>query len=104
MTFVSTISAFDGLIAVYVGLPCELSKPKFVFKQLISVHCTHVRTNNIISWQLPSVLPSLFSHFSIHTGLQRYHDISFTGSGVNQLWIFEKSQNNLLKIESSRSS
>jgi hypothetical protein len=27
MTFVSTISAFDGLIAVYVGLPCELSKP-----------------------------------------------------------------------------
>jgi hypothetical protein len=31
--WLSMISSFDSVVAVYVGLPCELSKPTFIFQQ-----------------------------------------------------------------------
>ena len=29
----SIISSFDSIVAIYVELPCELSKPNSIFKQ-----------------------------------------------------------------------
>jgi len=31
--WLSMMSSFDSVVAVYVGLSCELSKPNYIFKQ-----------------------------------------------------------------------
>ena len=31
--WLSMISSFESVVAVYVGLPCEISKPNSIFKQ-----------------------------------------------------------------------
>jgi hypothetical protein len=31
--WLSMISSFDGVVAVYAGLPCDLSKPNYIFVQ-----------------------------------------------------------------------
>ena len=31
--WLSMISSFDSVVAIYVGLHCELSKPTFIFQQ-----------------------------------------------------------------------
>ena len=31
--WLSMISSFDSVVIVYLGLPCELYKPNYIFKQ-----------------------------------------------------------------------
>jgi hypothetical protein len=49
---------------------------------------------------LSNILPSILT--AVKTGLQKYHDICFSRSGVNQMWILKNSQY-LLETLSSRS-
>ena len=49
---------------------------------------------------LSNILPSTLT--AVKTGLQKYHDICFSRSGVNEMWILKSSQY-LLETLSSRS-
>ena len=40
---------------------------------------------------LSNILPSILT--AVKTGLQKYHDICFSRSGVNQMWILKKTHN-----------
>ena len=40
---------------------------------------------------LSNILPSILT--AVKMGLQKYHDICFSRSGVNQMWILKKTHN-----------